>query len=1339
MRRWIPSLPFLLAVSLSHTLDAASPAGAQRSVAPPPNTPATVEWNQQEGRVRLRYHGVEILNAVVQAELADGKAVSAPGVRLETSESRSEDGKVEQVLSLRLAEPQPEVRVTLRGRVMGSEEAFSAETLSAAQERFPLVRNSVGPSRNRRNNAVYDRRWDWVLTGPGAGATRIEPATVDSERAAFSWLSRGPAVELTFRPRFYQKHKELEHFTPWTYAVWQGALTGYCTWWAYRNGFSQTDLDAVVDVFERKQLPDFGYDYIQLDDCYQIGNGNSPRGWLTWNERWPGGPDYTINRIRSAGMKPGIWVHRVHRSNGLDVKEIVAEHPEWFVSKPDGTLHLDHGFYCLNTHNPEALEGMARVTYRALKEQGWDYVKIDGTGDLLWAYQKAPEFFERIGSTPGETLRLWDVAAREELGPDVYILACWGVDPSRHVIGLVDGCRLGSDGFGTGEFQRFNSWNGVVWRNDPDHCDILGEYYMDNDAMMPVFGVPSPVPARSIIRPALCSLAGGVLMVSDKVAVYEDDRNLEGMKRSAPVLFTVPGQLYDFSPRRPGEYRVGLHGNEATWWMLEVDRPFDHWSVLGRFQWGERQGEEHRWEYDGEPEQTVAFADLGLAADRDYAVFEFWTQRFLGVHRTAFTAPALDEDTGMQVFAIRETRSHPWVLSTTRHLSQGGVSLLDEQWDAATRTLSGRSTVVGGDPYVLTVHLPDGNRLKSAEIAAGNVEIQNQEEIATVRIVPSATSVAEWKLTFDTEIRVTDFGVEPDSGRDAVKGVRAAIAACAGKLPATLVFPKGRYDFLAEHSEQIDYFESNTTDNNPKTCPIVLRGIKGLTIEGNGSEFVFHGRMQPLTLENCADITVRHLDLDWDIPLVAQARIAQVAEKHIDIRINPGESPFRIVDGKIVFHGEGWESGWWGCMEFDAETRIIPQQSGDSPLGGGWHEYEAEELEPGLVRLHHAFRRKPREGNILIMRHSARDHAGVFIYRSKDIRFEDVNLFTAAGLGFLGQFSENITLRRVNVMPNHAKGRYQSGHADGFQVSNCRGQILVENCRFEGLMDDPINVHGTSVKVIERRGPARLLCRFMHGMSTGMTWGGPGDRVGFIDHETMETLGERVIRSLSSIDRDHFEVEFANTVPSGFEPGDALENLTWAPDFTARNCWFGSCRARGLLVSTPGKVVIENNDFVSSGAAILIAGDANGWYESGAVKDVLIKGNRFHPSCLTSWYQFGEGVISILPIIPKFDPAKPFHRNIRITGNEFDMFDYSVLYALSVDGLQFRDNVIKHNNLYRPWQGRKAMLTFEACKRVEISGNRVAREALGRNVAALKMDAADITIAAGQEITGPGN
>ena len=361
---------------------------------------------------------------------------------------------------------------------------------------------------------------------------------------------------------------------------------------------------------------------------------------------------------------------------------------------------------------------------------------------------EAQKRFRHVRNSVGlsRTLRLWDVAAREELGPDVYILACWGVHPSLNVIGLVDGCRLGSDGFGTAEFQRFNSSNGVVWRNDPDHCDIMGEYYMDADAMMPVFATKAPVPVRTIIRPALCTMAGGVLMVSDKVEVYKDDLRLEGMKRSAPVLFTVPGMLYDYSPRGRGHYHAGLHGGEATWWMLEIDRPFDHWSVLARFQWGKRKGQKHEWELQGVSEQEISFVDLGLPDDREYLVLEFWTQTFLGKFKGSFTAPAQDASNGLQVFALREARAHPWVISTTRRISQGGVSLLAEAWDSKRAVLSGRSAVVTGDPHVLSVHVPAGYRLKDAEVSGEKAETQVEEAAASVRIVPSATKVVNWRI-----------------------------------------------------------------------------------------------------------------------------------------------------------------------------------------------------------------------------------------------------------------------------------------------------------------------------------------------------------------------------------------------------------------------------------------------------------------------------------------------------------------------------------------------------------------------------------------------------------------
>ncbi|KPK48512.1 MAG: hypothetical protein AMK72_06750 [Planctomycetes bacterium SM23_25] len=422
-------------------LAGASWAGAQKPVEPPANAPAAVEWNAATGKLTLRYRGDAILEAVVTAEDKDGRK-PATGVNMAPKEETGE--KVEQRLTFSLAQPQAGAALVLRGTVTGSGEAFPAETESEAQKRFPYVRNSVGLSRNLRNNAVYDRRWDWVLIGPADGKTRITPASSDEGRVTFALESRGGSIELVFHPRFYQKHQGFEYYQPWTYKVWKGSLTGYCTWWSYRGGFTQAVLDGMLEVFTEKHLPDFGYDYMQLDDCYQKGNGSAPWNWLNWNEqKYPGGWKSAMKSIRDAGMKPGIWVHRVHRPNDPGVKEVIEKHPDWFVPGADGKPHHQRGFCSLNTLNKEAVDTMIRALYRGLAEQGWNYVKIDGTGDLLNAYKNkaCAEFFKNNPTTPEQSLRAWDVVAREELGREVYILACHTVGNARNVIGLVERWR----------------------------------------------------------------------------------------------------------------------------------------------------------------------------------------------------------------------------------------------------------------------------------------------------------------------------------------------------------------------------------------------------------------------------------------------------------------------------------------------------------------------------------------------------------------------------------------------------------------------------------------------------------------------------------------------------------------------------------------------------------------------------------------------------------------------------------------------------------------------------------------------------------------------------------
>jgi hypothetical protein len=577
-------------------------------------------------------------------------------------------------------------------------------------------------------------------------------------------------------------------------------------------------------------------------------------------------------------------------------------------------------------------------------------------------------------------------------------------------------------------------------------------------------------------------------------------------------------------------------------------------------------------------------------------------------------------------------------------------------------------------------------------------------------------------------VSVASFGLKPGTRENAVPYVQKALEACREFARPVLLFPQGRYDFWPQHCVERDYFESNTTDVNPKRLAVLIDGMEGLTVDGSGSEFVFHDRMQPFTIDDSRHIVVKNVSVDWDIPLSAQAVVGNVTDQYADLQINAFESPYVVENGKLTFVGEGWKSEWWGSMEFGRDDRRVVAQSGDQAFGEGWDNYRAEELAKGLVRLHYPFKRTPAPGNWLVLRHSRRDHAGIFITGSDHVRLERIQIYHTAGLGVLAQYSSDLCYERVDCVPNERKGRILAGHDDGFHYSNCNGQIRINHCRFHALMDDPANVHGTGLKLVEKRSAATVRCRFMHSQSRGLPWAGKGETVGFIHAADMRTVARGTVKSFRAIDVETVEIEFEQAIPAEIQTGDALENLTRTPDVDIRNSFFGSCRARGLLISTPGKVVVENNIFESSGSPILIAGDANYWYETGATTDVLIRNNTFRAPCLTSMYQFCQAVVSICPEIPEVNPSAPYHRNITITDNDFHLFDYPALYALSVANISFTNNRLTRSRAYPPWHPVKAGLTFEACKKITVRNNRLEGDVPGTTIALPKTPPRELTL-----------
>jgi hypothetical protein len=165
--------------------------------------------------------------------------------------------------------------------------------------------------------------------------------------------------------------------------------------------------------------------------------------------------------------------------------------------------------------------------------------------------------------------------------------------------------------------------------------------------------------------------------------------------------------------------------------------------------------------------------------------------------------------------------------------------------------------------------------------------------------------------------------------------------------------------------------------------------------------------------------------------------------------------------------------------------------------------------------------------------------------------------------------------------------------------------------------------------------------------------------------------------------------------------------MEWTPEVFFAHNTVRNNRARGALFSTPKKTIVEDNLFDhTSGAAILLCGDCNGWYETGACHDVVIRNNKFINS-LTNMFQFTNAVISIYPEIPDLEhQQKYFHSGIVIEDNLFETFDQPILYAKSVDGLIFRHNTIKQNTEYPAFHWNKRRFFFQRVIHSTIEDNK---------------------------------
>jgi hypothetical protein len=354
--------------------------------------------------------------------------------------------------------------------------------------------------------------------------------------------------------------------------------------------------------------------------------------------------------------------------------------------------------------------------------EGYDYFKIDGQPTLAHFYRINKDNLSIVPADPDsdEAYRKTLDTIRRAIGPDRFLLGCYGT--ALEGIGYMDGARTGGDvgiswrGFMTAlDATRSGLFlNNIAWHSDPD--TLLAREPLTLD--------------QAHAWATLYALTGQVLLTSDKMYELSPERAAL-LKQVMPPQRIRPVDMYRYER------------NPDVWALYNQNGPL----VLGVFNYDLR-------------EKIIAVDPFALQPEPEsdlFALYDFWGGRYLGNAEGAFSVSV--PGTSCLAIVAQPVGTEPMLLASGRHVTQAPQFASVTSWDSRKRILSGRCSVIAGEPHELVIYVP------SAAVAGRNVEwavdhcrvtdaevaTQYRAPILRMRIQADRTGEVEWRVAFRTE------------------------------------------------------------------------------------------------------------------------------------------------------------------------------------------------------------------------------------------------------------------------------------------------------------------------------------------------------------------------------------------------------------------------------------------------------------------------------------------------------------------------------------------------------------------------------------------------------------
>lgn len=669
----------------------------------PPLTHALHHWDEEQGLLRYEYNGLDIIEVRVP-------------IGTDLGFRHGSDGTMQSVQYFQQvylsAEPSCKAKITLRLH----QDALNMRPTRARDNQAIL--GALPGMTSFGVNGMYDPQWDLMIDWQGRPWRWLDTQMIpEGEFALVSFEAdlNMSALYINIKPWYYANHLGYTYHRPWDGRTSGKSAAGWCSWEAYRRDISIDKIRKVAQ-FLKDELLDYGMEYLQVDDGYQEmplpvkAEMTMAQGWTTCDgEKFPDGHSSIVDTIRQAGLKPAIWVNA-----NITNPDFPNCHPDavfWHEGKPLKGEWIDFLYTC----NEKTLAEQVEPIFSALKELGYQYIKIDAIRHLLFdGLHECVRLGLLTNEEASRRFRAFMQATRAGMGDDVYYLASWG--EMHEVDGIADACRISMDANPTWAGVRMQLFESARWFhthrilfvNDPDHVCVRSK----------------PAWAKSVL--SLISLSGELYMLSDDLSAYTGER-LDIIRKTLPPMQTCAGETGALSAEYPAYTWTKLHGfavqshetpvemediqleealNIAGWAPdRENDHPFStlwsfpmvhhgqNWRVMLRVATTPLQG------------ASIALEKLALDPKKTYHAFDFWKQEYLGMVTGRFEGRALELGC-CQAVAFHEADDRPAVIGSDRHISMDAVSILGHKSEEKRLVL--QLSGIAGRKIGYTLWLPKG-------------------------------------------------------------------------------------------------------------------------------------------------------------------------------------------------------------------------------------------------------------------------------------------------------------------------------------------------------------------------------------------------------------------------------------------------------------------------------------------------------------------------------------------------------------------------------------------------------------------------------------------------------